>query len=92
MWAEFGPGAVGIGWEMALMGLDLHLRSPEADAVEVRAWMEEPEARAFLVDLMTRASDAWVEVSIAAGTDPAAAREAGARCTAAYTASPEGEG
>lgn len=89
MWEEFGPGAVGIGWEMALLGLDLHLRSPDADPVEVRAWMDEPEGKAFLVELMTGASDAWVEVSIGAGTDPASAREAGARCAAAYTATPE---
>jgi uncharacterized protein YndB with AHSA1/START domain len=92
MWDQFGPGAVGIGWEMALLGLDLHLRSPAADPVEVRAWMEEPEGRAFLVELMTSSSDAWVEESIRFGTDPAAAREAGARCTAAYTASPEEQG
>ena len=24
-WAEFGPGAIGIGWDMALMGLAIHL-------------------------------------------------------------------
>ena len=24
-WAEFGPGAVGIGWDLSLMGLGLHL-------------------------------------------------------------------
>ena len=27
MWAQFGPGAVGIGWETMLMGLAEHLRS-----------------------------------------------------------------
>ena len=27
-WGEFGPGAVGIGWEMALGGLGLHLADP----------------------------------------------------------------
>ena len=26
-WAEFGPGAVGVGWDMALMGLATHLAS-----------------------------------------------------------------
>ena len=26
-WAEFGPGAVGVGWDMALVGLAIHLSS-----------------------------------------------------------------
>ena len=25
-WAEYGPGAVGVGWDMGLLGLELHLR------------------------------------------------------------------
>jgi len=28
-WAEFGPGAVGVGWDMGLMGLALHLSSEQ---------------------------------------------------------------
>ena len=27
IWAQFGPGAVGIGWDLALIGLTLHLAS-----------------------------------------------------------------
>ncbi len=34
-------------------------------------------------------SEQWIDASIAAGTDPEAARAAGQRCTAAYTARPE---
>ena len=26
MWEEYGPGAVGVGWEQGLLGLSLHLR------------------------------------------------------------------
>jgi uncharacterized protein YndB with AHSA1/START domain len=26
-WAEFGPGAVGVGWDMGLVGLSIHLSS-----------------------------------------------------------------
>ena len=29
-WNEFGPGAVGVGWDMALWGLGRHLDSGEA--------------------------------------------------------------
>ena len=83
MWEEFGPGAVGIGWELALMGMALHLEEPDA---------ERPprETVPDLTGYMTHASDEWAAASIADGTDPEAAHAAAARCTAAYTASPEG--
>jgi uncharacterized protein YndB with AHSA1/START domain len=86
-WAEFGPGAVGIGWEMALMGLATHLATGDAaDPAAAAAWMGSPDGIAF----MTGSSIAWGEASSAAGEDPEHARAAAARCTAAYTAPPEG--
>jgi uncharacterized protein YndB with AHSA1/START domain len=89
MWDQFGPGAVGIGWEMALMGLDEHLLRPDADPAEFAAWMVTDEGKAYLLDCMTGINEAWAEQSIAAGTDPDQARAAAARCLAAYTAQPE---
>ncbi len=89
MWDEFGPGAVGIGWEMALMGLAEHLGSPDTPRAELEAWMAGPEGRAYLIELMTSTSEAWARASIDFGTEPAAARAAAERCTAAYTATPE---
>ena len=89
MWAQFGPGAVGIGWEMMLMGLAEHLADPDADPDELKTWLEGPEGRAYLVEYMTASSDRWAETSIAFGTDPDEARAAGERCAAAYTAEPE---
>jgi len=88
MWEQFGPGAVGIGWEMILMGLDEHLHSPDAPPGTVEAWLAGPEGRAYLVEVMTGSSDAWGEASIASGTDPDEARAAAGRCLAAYTATP----
>jgi hypothetical protein len=85
-WAEFGPGAVGIGWDMALMGLAQHL-SPGGPAVvpeESAAWTASDEGKEF----MTSSSEQWCEASIAAGTDEGEARAAAERVTAAYTASP----
>jgi hypothetical protein len=89
MWEQFGPGAVGIGWEMAMMGLGEHLATPDSDPAEVAAWMAGPEGRACLVEFMTSRSDEWTEVRIRFGTDPDAARAAGNRCAAAYTETPE---
>ncbi|MCW2943768.1 MAG: Aha1 domain protein, partial [Actinoallomurus sp.] len=82
-WAEYGPGAVGIGWDMGLMGLALHLSSgTPADPEESAAWAASDESRRF-VSLSSRR---WCEASIAAGTDEAEAQAAADRTTAAYTA------
>lgn len=80
MWDQFGPGAVGIGWELGLMGLAEHLADP---TVVPR------DAAGDLSGFMADSSTAWAEASIAAGTDPDQARAAAERCTTAYTA-PEG--
>jgi uncharacterized protein YndB with AHSA1/START domain len=63
-WAQFGPGAVGVGWDGGLLGLTLHLRGGSLENPE--AWMVSEEGRAFY----RRASDAWGDASRAAGTDP----------------------
>jgi uncharacterized protein YndB with AHSA1/START domain len=82
-WAQYGPGATGVGWEMGLMGLVLHLASGGApvDQAAAMAWMATPDGKQFV----TLSSDAWAEASIAAGEDEAAARAAADRTTAAYT-------
>jgi uncharacterized protein YndB with AHSA1/START domain len=84
LWAQFGPGAVGIGWDQALIGLTLHLTSepPEREAVE--AWQASDDGRQF-----TRlSSERWAEASIAAGTDAAEAQAAAARTTDFYSGQP----
>jgi uncharacterized protein YndB with AHSA1/START domain len=84
-WAEFGPGAVGIGWDLGLVGLKSHLSSGAAvDPQESAAWAASEEGRRF----MTLSSGLWCDANIAAGTDEAEARAAADRTTAAYTAGP----
>ena len=82
-WAEYGPGAVGVGWDGAVLGLALHIQSggDTVDRGEAEAAMATPEGMQFL----RSSSEAWGEASIAAGEDATAAREAAARTTAAYT-------
>jgi uncharacterized protein YndB with AHSA1/START domain len=86
-WAEFGPAAVGIGWDLALMGLGLHMVSGAAvDPADVAAWSASDEGRLF----MQRSGEAWRDAHVASGLDPAdAAAAAAARTIAAYTAAPE---
>ncbi len=82
MWAQFGPGAVGIGWDGGLLGLALHLTTGRSgDPQEIAAWSASPEGRLFY----QLSSERWRDASIAAGTDEAAARAAADRATAFYT-------
>ncbi|MFI6596969.1 SRPBCC family protein [Nonomuraea sp. NPDC050536] len=84
-WLEYGPGAVGIGWDMAIMGLAIHLSgAAPLDPQEAMAMMMSEEGRQFTV----RSSELWAEANIAFGTPEADARAAAERCVAFYTAPP----
>jgi uncharacterized protein YndB with AHSA1/START domain len=74
----FGPGAVGVGWELGLMGLSYHIAEPAAaiDPAVGAAWPTTAEGKQFV----RRASSGWGEADVAAGEDPAKAR-AGAEMT-----------
>jgi hypothetical protein len=80
-WAEFGPGAVGFGWDLTLPGMSLYLttRSP-VDRAAIAAWLASSDAR----ELITRSSEAWCDAAIEAGSAEADARAAADRTTAAY--------
>jgi uncharacterized protein YndB with AHSA1/START domain len=53
MWAQFGPGAVGVGWDGALLGLAIHLSGESWEKPD--DWERSPAA----VDFMTRSAQAW---------------------------------
>lgn len=82
-WAEYGPGAVGVGWDLGLLGLALHLAGggAEVDRDEVMAWQASDDGRRF----MRAAADGWGQAEVAAGADPTRAREAAQRTAAFYT-------
>jgi uncharacterized protein YndB with AHSA1/START domain len=85
-WTQFGPGAVGVGWDLTLLGLDWHLGAQVAvDPKEALAWAGSDEGKQF----MTLSSEAWRDASIAAGTDPDMARAAAERTTGFYTGAPQ---
>jgi uncharacterized protein YndB with AHSA1/START domain len=81
-WEQFGPGAVGIGWELGLWGLELHLADPSAPRPD-------PAELPDLSALMGRLGEAWGEAAVDGGADPEWARASAARCLAAYTGAPE---
>ncbi len=82
-WAEFGPGAVGVGWDSMLLGLTMHLEGDTSiTPAEAMQWLVSPEGVRFV----TASSAAWCAAAIAAGDEPEAAEAAAKRTTAAYTA------
>jgi uncharacterized protein YndB with AHSA1/START domain len=72
LWDEYGPGAVGVGWDLTLLGLSMHLdgESPEVLAV----WNETPEAKEWIA-LSSQAWGAAHEAAGATASQAAAARE-----------------
>ncbi|GAB3309993.1 polyketide cyclase [Epidermidibacterium keratini] len=86
-WRKFGAGAVGIGWEFTMLGLDLHLADPSVatDPAEFMTMMAAPDG----IALVQASSAGWGAASVAGGLGATWAREAEARCTAAYTGQPE---
>jgi uncharacterized protein YndB with AHSA1/START domain len=85
-WAQFGPGAVGCGWDQALLGLGEHLSgAPAVEFEDAQAWALSDQG----VEFVHRTSEAWGEASIASGTEPAQARAAAERTTAFYTGTGE---
>jgi len=82
LWDQFGPGAVGVGWDSALLGLDRHVAGDQTlDPKTAMAWLMSNEGKAFVRE----SSDAWCLASIADGTSAVSARAAAERTRAAYT-------
>ena len=82
LWGRFGPGAVGVGWDLGLLGLDRHLDGGAAvDPKQAAALVASPDGVAFI----RAAADGWADAAIADGDEPAAARQAAARTVAFYT-------
>ncbi len=82
-WATYGPGAVGVGWELALLGLALHLLTGES-ADEARDFASSAQGQAF----MRRSAAGWGAAHAASGALAVIANEAAARTSAAYAPDP----
>ena len=80
-WGKYGPGATGVGWEMGLMGLAIHIAQPDEPMPDEAAFAASPEGKAFIAG----SSQAWAQAAVAAGEDPLQAHAAAARTTAFYT-------
>ncbi|WP_236794089.1 SRPBCC domain-containing protein [Amycolatopsis sp. GM8] len=81
-WDQFGPGAVGVGWDLTLLGLVLHLSGQAKPGPE---WETSPEA----AELMRASAAAWRTAHEESGEDPAQAKAAAERTTSFYVPKPE---
>ncbi len=82
-WKRFGPGAVGVGWDLAFLGLGRHVETGGAlvDPKAAAEWMASAEGKSF----MRASAAAWSEAHIAAGEAPAVARAMAEQTAAFYT-------
>ncbi|MFD1718713.1 SRPBCC family protein [Georgenia deserti] len=81
-WKTFGPGAVGIGWDLALMGLNLHLTTGGGRGeFDEDAWGASPEGLEFV----RRSGDGWYAADVAGGTEEPIARERADRTIAFFS-------
>ncbi|MEQ1900091.1 MAG: SRPBCC family protein [Devosia sp.] len=79
----FGPGAVGVGWDLALMGMARHLSSPASvyPPEEAAGWATTPQGK----DFVRQSATGWGEADIAAGEDPDKARASAEMTRQFYT-------
>jgi uncharacterized protein YndB with AHSA1/START domain len=87
-YGTYGPGALGVGWDLALMGLGLHIDSGAAvDPQTAVTFPASPEGREFIRE----AAGGWAAAAIADGEEQEDAWRAGSNTVNFYTGtSPDG--
>ncbi|MET8076840.1 SRPBCC family protein [Streptomyces sp. NPDC005303] len=80
-WDQFGPGAVGVGWDLGLYGLALHLAGGGLSKEEAATWHTTPEGSAFI----TGSGEGWGRAYAASGADQETAARTAAATIAFYT-------
>jgi len=80
LWEQYGPGATGVGWDLALLGLALHLTGVSIGDPE--EFERSPEARDFVV----ASAESWGAAQRADGESPEAAAASVTNTIAFYTA------
>ena len=76
-WQTYGPGAVGVGWELALLGLAAHVAGETLSESDVAGT---PEGQAF----MRRSAGGWGDAHASGGAAAEQAEAAARRTSDAY--------
>ena len=80
-WDTYGPSATGVGWELALVGLALHIEFPDEPKPDEMEFVTSPQG----VEFITGSSNAWGLAYVDSGTDAQKAQAAADQTTAFYT-------
>ena len=82
-WKQYGPAATGVGWELALLGIALHLDSggQAIDQDKNNAWLASDAGKTF----MRTSADRWRVAHVAAGENPDVAAAMATRTADFYT-------
>lgn len=90
-WDKYGPGATGVGWEWAMLGLEMHLSGGGALATDTReagaAWAASARGKAA----MRSWAEAWGKAHAETETDAQTAMDAAKRTAAFYTGQEPGQ-
>lgn len=81
-WAKYGPGATGVGWELAMLGMDGYLQSDGRSVIEAgQVWAEGEVGK----DRLRSWAKAWGEAHAKEGAPKQAAMETAQRTANFYT-------
>ncbi|CAN5468217.1 SRPBCC family protein [soil metagenome] len=85
MWPQYGPGAVGVGWDLGLLGLALHLETGASVTADYgEQWSMSSEGR----DFAGQAGEGWYAAQVASGEAADVARRAADNTIAFYRGDP----
>jgi uncharacterized protein YndB with AHSA1/START domain len=85
-WRQFGPAAVGIGWDLGFHGLGLHLATGASlDAAAEQDWALSSQG----IGYVQSCAQTWYLADRAAGADDDDARRRADACVTFYTVVPE---
>ncbi len=81
-WAQYGPGATGVGWDLSFIGLDVHLAGDGESVVDTgTAWSESEQGKATLRTW----AEAWGDAHTTSGATADTAKEMADQTAAFYT-------
>ncbi|MBC2907839.1 SRPBCC family protein [Streptomyces cupreus] len=80
-WGQYGPGATGVGWDMVLLGLGMHLAGGGFTPEQAQEWATSDEGKAC----HTRAGELWGAAYAASGADAEAVESTTKATIAFYT-------
>jgi uncharacterized protein YndB with AHSA1/START domain len=85
LYGTYGPGALGLGWDLALMGLGRHIDTGQAvDPQTAVSFPVSPEGRNFI----RSAAESWADAAIADGEEKEDAWRAASNTVGFYTGTP----